>query len=63
MIILNCTTDYDTQMRSIKVDWLLNSTVPEDLHYRGYSIVQVCNSSISCGNGSYTNEVCHYIMM
>ena len=63
MIILNCTTDYDTQVRSIKVDWLLNSTIPEDIPYLEYSVVQTCNSSINCGNGSYTNGVCHYIMM
>ena len=60
MIILNCTSDYATQQKSIKVTWLLNSMVPDDIRDGKYSRVVVCNSSVVCGNGSYNNEVYCY---
>ena len=51
MIILNSTTDYAAQARSIHVSWLLNSTPPGDiLSDKGRRRVQSCLASISCEN-------------
>lgn len=57
MIILNSTTDYFAQTRSIHVLWLLNSTSPGDILLNNQTRrVQSCEASIDCENG-YTNQV------
>ena len=54
MIIVNGTTDYVAQERSIHVSWLLNSMPPAagDILVNGrIRRVQSCGASIDCENG------------